>query len=57
VKGYGNDGYWFDKSALRAAFRGGSFDYAAVAGVFALYLSDAPSHAACDVGFRAAKAL
>lgn len=54
---YGNDIYYFDKSALRAAFRGGYFGSTASAGVFALYLNDAPSYSICVVGFRAAKAL
>jgi len=54
---YGKDGYWFDKSALRAARRGGSWDNAAYAGVFALILNDAPSGANVGLGFRAAKSL
>lgn len=54
---YGNDGYWFDKTALRAAFRGGGFGGEASAGVFALHLGDAPSGAGSAVGFRAAKSL
>ena len=56
---YGNDRYWHWKgaSSIRAAFRGGAFDYAAGAGVFALYLGDAPSLSDCTIGFRAAKAL
>ena len=57
VNGYGNDGYWFDKSALRAAIRGGDFNDAAGAGVVALTLTDAPSSAGYSIGFRAAKAL
>lgn len=54
---YGNDGYWHDKSALRAALRGGGFDAVAYAGVFALSLDGAPSNSGPSVGFRAAKAL
>ena len=54
---YGKDGYWFDKSDLRAALRGGYFSSGVYAGVFALYLSNAPSASNCSVGFRAAKAL
>jgi len=54
---YGNDGYWFDKSALRAALRGGSFTGGAGAGVFALGLDGAPSVSGCGIGFRACKAL
>ncbi len=54
---YGNDVYYFDKAALRAAIRGGNFSSTALAGVFALHLGYAPSDSACSVGFRAAKAL
>ena len=57
VNGYGNDAYYFDKSAVRAAIRGGIFDSAAAAGVFALGLNAAPSSADYNIGFRAAKAL
>ena len=54
---YGNDGYWFDPAALRAAIRGGGFSNEAGVGVFALNLSDAPSASYCNHGFRAAKTL
>ena len=54
---YGNDIYYFDKSAVRAAFRGGNFGHGAGAGVFALTLTDAPSYAHYGIGFRACKAL
>jgi len=54
---YGTDGYYFDKTAVRAAFRGGYFIYGAYAGVFALNVSYAPSGSYYSVGFRAAKAL
>lgn len=54
---YGNDGYWFDKIALRAALRGGDFSSGADAGVFALSLGNAPSSSNGYFGFRAAKAL
>jgi hypothetical protein len=55
---YGKDIYYFDKSALRAALRGGSFVYdGASAGVFSLPLSDAPSVSNYYRGFRACKAL
>lgn len=57
VNGYGNDVYHYDKSAVRAAIRGGNFSSAAAAGVFALALGNAPSAAYDNVGFRAAKAL
>jgi hypothetical protein len=54
---YGKDGYYYDKAALRAAFRGGCFDNEANAGVFALILRNAPSASGCVIGFRACKAL
>jgi len=54
---YGNDIFYFDKAALRAAIRGGHFSYAAYAGVFALSLYYAPSDSYYTIGFRAAKAL
>jgi hypothetical protein len=54
---YGNDGYYFDKAAARAARRGGDFSYTADAGVFYLNLNSAPSARAATIGFRAAKAL
>lgn len=57
ANGYGNDAYYFDKSALRAASRGGGFLDTATAGVFALVLGSAPSGSGCNLGFRAAKAI
>lgn len=54
---YGKDGFYFDKAAARAAIRGGRFDGTTSAGVFFLALSVAPSSAAYNIGFRAAKAL
>ena len=54
---YGNDYYYYNNAALRAAVRGGSFGSAADAGVFALYLHNAPSDAGSSFGFRACKAL
>lgn len=54
---YGNDGYYFDKSAVRAARRGGTFTSAGFAGVFSLSLVNAPSDAYFSFGFRACKAL
>lgn len=54
---YGNDGYWFDKTAFHAAVRGGSFVDGAPAGVFSLSVSYAPGHSYYSIGFRAAKAL
>lgn len=54
---YGNDVYYFDKAALRAAVRGGDFSTEALAGVFALNLFNAPSLSSSSIGFRAAKSL
>lgn len=54
---YGNDGYYFDKTAVRAAVRGGHFDNGASAGVFYLNLGGAPLFSHCGIGFRACKAL
>jgi hypothetical protein len=54
----GNDRFWFDKSGgLRAAIRGGYFNYDSYAGVFALYLNYSPSASNYFLGFRASKAL
>ena len=53
----GNDGYWHAATALRAAFRGGSWDNGVRAGVFALLLIYAPSGRAVGGGFRACKSL
>lgn len=55
TKKYGNDGFWFNKDALRGAIRGGNFWDGSQAGVFALYVSLAPSSAGYGIGFRAAK--
>ncbi len=52
---YGNPYYYFDKSAVRAAFRGGSFN--GNGGAFSLHLNILPSYAYCNLGFRACKAL
>jgi hypothetical protein len=52
---YGNAYYYFDKSAARAAFRGGSFY--GNGGVFALAVGYLPSDAFHSVGFRAGKVL
>jgi len=54
---YGNDGFWFNTGALRAALRGGSWDNGADAGVFALGLNNAPSRSIPSIGFRLRKAL
>ena len=42
--------------SVRAAYRGGNFNNAADAGVFALNLNNAPSNANYNIGFRACKA-
>lgn len=56
---YGKDGYWFNKAGgcTRGAYRGGSFDFGAYAGVFALHLNFAPSYSGYHIGFRACKSL
>ena len=54
---YGNDAFYFDKTDVRAALRGGYFSAGASAGVFALGLHVAPSGSGNVVGFRACKAL
>jgi formylglycine-generating enzyme len=54
---YGNDGYWFSTSALRAAVRGGTWANGVKAGVFALGLTNAPSDRYARIGFRACKSL
>lgn len=54
---YGNDGYWYNKSALRAAIRGGGWGDGVHAGVFALSLDYAPSTSLSVVGLRVAKSL
>jgi len=54
---YGNDGYYFSKTAVRAASRGGYVGVTSSAGVFCLGLDNAPSLSYFYVGFRASKAL
>jgi hypothetical protein len=54
---YGQDGYWFDTSALRAALRGGTWNNGVRAGVFALALSSAPSTSASYLGLRVGKSI
>ena len=53
---YGTDGFWYDKSAFRAAKRGGNWTSGAQSGVFALDLNNAPSHATAGLSFRACRA-
>ena len=52
---YGNAYYYFDKSAARAAIRGGYFR--GDGGVFSLYVHNPPSYAYSHIGFRAGKVL
>jgi hypothetical protein len=52
---YGNAYYYFDKSAARAARRGGTFN--GYGGVFSLYVHNPPSYAYSHIGFRAGKVL
>jgi len=54
---YGNDGYWFDDTALRAALRGGYWSGGVRAGVFALTLNGAPGYSLNSIGLRVSKAL
>jgi hypothetical protein len=54
---YGQDGYWFNPTALRAAIRGGGWFGGVRAGVFALVLGSAPSDRFVSRGFRACKSL
>lgn len=50
---YGDDAVWANISGERLPLRGGSWDNAASAGVFALYLNDARSGVSAHFGFRA----
>lgn len=54
---YGNDYFYYDKAAFRAAIRGGNFIDSANAGVFALSVGSAPGNSHYCIGFRAAKAI
>ncbi len=48
---YDND-YYYQATGLRAAKRGGSWDYAADVGLFSLYVNYAPSNVSHNIGFR-----
>ena len=48
---YDND-YYYQATGQRAAKRGGGWSYAARAGLFCLYVGDAPSDVAYNIGFR-----
>ncbi len=50
----GADGFWFRNNLERLPIKGGSFDYGAGAGLFALFLGSNRSDSFCTVGFRAA---
>lgn len=52
--GLGGDGLWTRNYGERVALRGGSWDYAGSAGVFALQLRHPRSHVNWSVGFRPA---
>ena len=54
---YGNDIYYFDTAALRAALRGGYWHDGTHAGVFYLSLGSAPAYSYPAVGFRLRKAV
>lgn len=61
---YGNDGYWFNTAdpgsapnAIRSAIRGGYWNTASTAGVFALDLNNAPSYASGTVAARCCKSI
>jgi len=54
---YGNDGYWFDKTALRGALRGGDWSSGTYAGVFALTLHDVPTTDYVGIGCRCCKSV
>ena len=54
---YGNDGYWFSTSVLRAAVRGGDWNDGVKAGVFASGLYFAPSNVGYAVGLRVGKSI
>jgi len=51
---YGNDGYWLDAAGERLSRRGGHWNIAAVAGVFALNLDNVRTLTSISVGFRLA---
>lgn len=51
---YGDDAVWATLTDERLPSRGGSWDYAASAGVFALSLNNARSYVPQSIGFRAA---
>ena len=54
---YGKDEFWYNKTALRGAFRGGHFSNGAGAGIFALNVANEPSSSSYYLSFRAGKAL
>jgi formylglycine-generating enzyme required for sulfatase activity len=52
---YNYDHFWISASGYRGFIRGGSWSSGANAGLFALYLGNAPSSAGASIGFRCAK--
>jgi len=52
---YNYDHFWINATGYRGFLRGGNWYTASVAGLFALYLSRAPSYTSGDLGFRCAK--
>ena len=53
----GNDGFWFNTSGTMQLVRGGSWSDGSLDGLFAIYLSGAPSDVYSNVGFRLAKSI
>lgn len=54
---YGQDGYWFDKRALRAPLVGGGWNGSYYAGVWALAFGYSPTYSDYTIGFRLARAI
>lgn len=54
---YGAVRYYFDKTVVRAALRGGRVPGGVGAGVFVLYLGATSLGSAANIGFRACKAI
>jgi hypothetical protein len=54
---YGQDGYWFNPTVLRAARRGGGWNDGRRAGVFAVTRGIAPGSRSVGIGCRACKSL
>jgi hypothetical protein len=52
--GLGGDGFYLDVTSERVPFRGGSWDYGALSGVFTLFLTGARSVVLTNIGARPA---